>query len=244
MIISPAGHECVYESKRHKPGIRAGAIETIYKRLDALERAVFESQSNADASTKATIERQRILLGDLDEAGDDEGSDSDSPSSPRGDHTVPDDAIQVDQPGPAITGIHHQYDQPGSLHAFNTTDQDEPYPQLPPFPLIETIVTVYFSHVHPWIPMLNQDRFRSRLQSPPHEIQKLDIILHAMFVATCRYLLSDQQDAEASVAYRGWSLLSLRRWVVSMAMDNLSIQGLQALIIIAFDDVCFLSGYP
>lgn len=88
--------------------------------------------------------------------------------------------------------------------------------------------------------MLNQDRFRSRSQFPD-ELQKLEIILHAMSIAVCRYVIPNEGDERNSgphsVSYTGWSPASLRRWVVSTAMDNLSIEGLQALIIIAFDDV-------
>ncbi|KAF4906991.1 hypothetical protein CGCVW01_v012686 [Colletotrichum viniferum] len=38
--------ECVYESKRSKPGMKAGAIENLHRRLDALERTVHQQRAN------------------------------------------------------------------------------------------------------------------------------------------------------------------------------------------------------
>lgn len=32
-LLTVIGHECVYETKRIKPGIKAGAIENIHRRL-------------------------------------------------------------------------------------------------------------------------------------------------------------------------------------------------------------------
>lgn len=246
--LACAGYECVYEAKRHKPGIRAGAIETIYKRLgnnsdqtaprsrqanaslDALERAVFESKQ----SGRQSIGQQILQSGDFEDV-DDGASDSPSPSSPRAEGGM----IQVDLDGSSTQ--HFNYSQqlpPEGNNTFNDlgNEDDEAYPQLPPLESIEAIVTLYFSHVHPWIPMLNQDRFRNRLRYPA-EMQRLDVILHAMYVSVHRYLPENAEEGLPNVSYPAWPISSLRRWVVTTAMDNLSIQGLQALIIIAFDDV-------
>lgn len=150
--------------------------------------------------------------------------------------------IQVDVGGTSNQDF--QYNQPLPLennevfHGLGSEDDDEAYPQLPPPQFIEAIVSLYFSHVHPWIPMLNQDRFRNRLRHPA-EIQRIDVILHAMYVSVHRYLPGSMGESVPSIEYPGWSITSLRRWVVTTAMDNLSIHGLQALIIIAFDDVSF-----
>jgi hypothetical protein len=201
--------------------------------LDALERAVFESQQSSGRPSLA----QQILQPEGDDA-DDGVLDSPSPASPRASSGM----IQVDVGGTSNQGF--QYNQPlppennEVFHGLGSEDDHEVYPQLPPPQFIEAIVTLYFSHVHPWIPMLNQDRFRNRLRYPA-EIQKIDVILHAMYVAVHRYLPGSVGENVPGIEYPGWSITSLRRWVVTTAMDNLSIHGLQALIIVAFDDVSF-----
>lgn len=148
--------------------------------------------------------------------------------------------IQVDVGGTSNQDFQYHQSLPTenneTFHGVGSEDDEEVYPQLPPPQFIEAIVTLYFSHVHPWIPMLNQDRFRSRLRYPA-EIQRIDVILHAMYVSVHRYLPGSMGENAPGLEYPGWSTTSLRRWVVTTAMDNLSVHGLQALIIIAFDDV-------
>lgn len=78
--------------------------------------------------------------------------------------------------------------------------------------------------------MLNQDRFRQRV-SDPMQLPSLEIIVHAIHITVARYLDDgDTMDAE-------WSADRIRRWVTMTAMENLSLESLQALIIIAFYEV-------
>lgn len=105
---------------------------------------------------------------------------------------------------------------------------------LPAPDLLENTVDAYFNKIQPWIPILHETRFRSRMLDPdqrPHLI----VIIHAMVVAAIRFARHEAHglsaaDVEAKVKRS-------RSIVVLNAMDSLSVENLQALIIIAFDDV-------
>lgn len=105
---------------------------------------------------------------------------------------------------------------------------------LPESDLLADIVDTYFERIHPWIPIIHETRFRRRMHHPDQR-ESLVVILHAMVVAAIRFKCSDNstisQEQADSKAKRSRSI------VVLTAMDSLSVENLQALIIIAFDDV-------
>lgn len=99
---------------------------------------------------------------------------------------------------------------------------------------LEPIVAKYFSHIHPWIPMLHQDIFRAQV-AQPSEIPKIELILYAMIFSTARFLRNE--DLEFDIESPTWSSEKTRRWIISKAMDRLCVESLQTLIIMAFTDV-------
>lgn len=105
---------------------------------------------------------------------------------------------------------------------------------LPPPGLLEDIVNVYFTKIQPWIPVLHETRFRARLHDA-EQLPTLVVIIHAMVVAAIR--LSRPQTHGLSSQETETRVQRSRSIVVLNAMDNLSVENLQALIIIAFDDV-------
>lgn len=78
--------------------------------------------------------------------------------------------------------------------------------------------------------MLNQDRFRQRVQDPG-ELPKLEVILQSIAITVSKYLPEEVQFEDA------WPVERTRTWIVMAAMDSNTIEGLQALIILAFNDV-------
>lgn len=103
-------------------------------------------------------------------------------------------------------------------------------PPLPSSRALESYIDTYFTHVHPWIPMLNQDRFRQRIEDPS-ELPKLKVILQALVMIASRYLPHELGLSEI------WGVEKTREWVILRSMESNTLEGLQALIIIAFDDV-------
>lgn len=104
----------------------------------------------------------------------------------------------------------------------------EGVPQLPENEHLEEIVTAYFFHLHPWIPMIHQKRFLQRLADET-ERPALTIILHAMTIAASKFVPGAKMDSSHT--------LRIRKWVVYTAMGGLSLENLQALIILAFNDI-------
>ena len=115
---------------------------------------------------------------------------------------------------------------------ISNEELEEMSEHLPAPPLLDTIISVYFSVVQPWIPILHETRFRRQLNDAEQR-PRLAVILHAMVVATIRFIEDDSITFEEVTRRSNRS----RNIVVLTAMDNLSVENLQALTIIAFDDI-------
>jgi hypothetical protein len=110
-------------------------------------------------------------------------------------------------------------------------------PSLPDPELLDTIISTYFSHVHPFIPMVHKNRLRRRLEKQ-EEKEKLEILLHAMTISTARFI-NDKRLTSITA-----NPTPYRDWVVSTGMQGLSVENLQTLIIIAFTDVSCPTDVP
>ena len=107
-------------------------------------------------------------------------------------------------------------------------------PFLPPPAFLEEIISVYFNYIQPWIPILHETEFRRRVHNKD-ELPSLVVILHAMVVVAARFVDQEKQPGLAGDLDHLCS--RARNAVLLTAMDRLSVENLQALIIIAFDDV-------
>lgn len=101
---------------------------------------------------------------------------------------------------------------------------------------MDAIITVYFRIIQPWIPILHETKFRTNLNDP-ERISSLVVILHAMVVAALRFVT----DSDLSAAEVEQRCRRSRNIVVLNAMDSLTVENLQASIIIVFNDIG--SGY-
>lgn len=108
---------------------------------------------------------------------------------------------------------------------------------LPPPELLENIVTAYFINIQPWIPILHETRFRARVHDPEQRT-RLIIVIHAIIVAAIRFAHPEAHGLSATDVES--QTRTSRSIVVLNAMDSLSVENLQALTIIAFDDVSLL----
>ena len=114
------------------------------------------------------------------------------------------------------------------VRAGDTTKND-----LPPDDLIDSLVEIYFTSIHPWIPILHVRQFREKMAAPV-ERQKLTTIFHAI-VSLCVRFSEDPRlenpDVRARYAKRS------RQTVILQSMESFSVENLQALVICAFDTV-------
>lgn len=98
----------------------------------------------------------------------------------------------------------------------------------------EAILRAYFTHVHAWIPMVHEGRLRRRLADHSGS-QALRVILRAMVLVATRFV--DSQDVMADLIGSEEDELEARDWVVCNATRELSVENIQALIMISFNDV-------
>ncbi|KAH7361319.1 fungal-specific transcription factor domain-containing protein [Pyrenochaeta sp. MPI-SDFR-AT-0127] len=219
------GLDCIYETKRIKPGLKAGAVENIHRRLDDLERRITDQETT-----------------NLDPSRPDGNADKNINGS-TGESAAQNILLLLAQELPKL--IHapksHSIATPASSERSNKRrrlDGDDvgssgilsfdDTPLLPEPQTLEAIVTAYFFHVHPWIPMIHQTRFIQRFRDETEQKQ-LHVILHAMIIAASKFVPGAWAVTHA--------MQRARHWVVYTAMDRMSLESLQALIILAFNDI-------
>lgn len=100
---------------------------------------------------------------------------------------------------------------------------------------MDSIVDTYFATVHHWIPLVHRPRLDSRRQHPTEP--GVGVLLHAIVVASI-HEASKAADFGMSKEAVNKQARRSRQVVMMNAMDELSVENLQALAIIAFDHVC------
>lgn len=114
------------------------------------------------------------------------------------------------------------------------TNDDSWITPLPQYPLLEAVVEAHFQTVHHWIPILHETRFRAKFKDPAQR-QKLTVLLHALLSAGIKYV--DCTAFGMSIQDVTRQIRISRSTVMENAMESLSIENTQALVIIAFDYV-------
>lgn len=234
----------MYETKRNKPGLKPGALENVHRRLGRPATAPYpQSKELTSHFAKDVLERvTQRLDSEARNAGRhaplSEGPETracsvlallarELPKLLEGDSSVP-----ISGPVPVINKKRRRTDQSQSVSGvaggYDSEEDGASSPALPPPHALDMILDAYFVCIHPWIPMIHQTRFRSRL-SEPRERPKLNVVLHAMVLAASKFV----RDQECAVPKPD----RLRSWVVSTAMDCMSVESLQAMVILSFADV-------
>jgi hypothetical protein len=105
---------------------------------------------------------------------------------------------------------------------------------LPDKATLRVILDTYFATVYHWIPFLHQSRLKNQLDHDDKD-PRLHIVLHAIIVAAIRHVphghLKFSPDQVESLAKAS------RQWVMLRALDKLTIENLQALVVLTFDSV-------
>jgi hypothetical protein len=228
---------CVYDERRTKPGLRTGAVDQLYRRVETLENMFLGQEllwqqmwktehpnaslpnSSVEPTTIANLAQRReklkstlldasLFLGQRDEQIDGGGSDASAHPAKR-----------------------RRY-EPTCLPSARMEINDV----LSSTEFMAELVDFYFVNVHPWIPVLHEARFRARVHSPS-EYPRVTCILHAI-VAVCSKFSESEilHDTQAKVNVTEQS----RQKVILESMETFSVENLQALVIIAFDTVSSL----
>ncbi|KAF2621348.1 hypothetical protein BU25DRAFT_482929 [Macroventuria anomochaeta] len=211
------GLDCVYESKRIKPGLKPGAVENLHRRLDELERRIEEKGTSPSRRARDDADNLTASVS----SGGDSAAQSILALLAR---ELP-KLVQQERTEPAATPASSGCKRRRRDDATDAISRANDAPTLPGAGVLEPILTAYFAHVHPWIPMIHQGRFFERLGDETQRDQLL-IILHAMVLAASKLVPGAAMHVCAHT----------RNWVICSAMNSLSLENLQALIILAFND--------
>ncbi|KAI9150592.1 fungal specific transcription factor [Paramyrothecium foliicola] len=245
---------CIYDHKKHKPGLKLGAVGSLSRRVEVLEDAIlnrpqeqgtcnhqqYEASNQGPTASHNVMDILSMLAGELHKLnngtnsavvggteilnGHAVASPTVSPTSSR--HTVerPRKRRRVDSCG------NPNVDLSGTLEQ----DLNDIKTSLPPAALLEDIINTYFDITQPWIPVLHETRFRKRIQEND-ELPQLVVVLHAMVVAALRFV--NNEDHGLSPQGIKQQMQRSRNFVKLAAMESLSVENLQSLIILAFTDI-------
>ncbi|KAE8381913.1 hypothetical protein BDV26DRAFT_278509 [Aspergillus bertholletiae] len=237
---------CVYDDRRLKPGLRAGAVDQLYRRIDTLEN-MFLGQSVLWRQVWEALLPNSAFPGAPEESLNGQETGSGQFASVR--EAMKKSMLQLaetqDTAGPSREAKHNDdggFRSPKRRKVDVVSTPQRPLQKGTDFDILNSdlvhhLVEFYFVNIHHWIPILHVRRFREQIQSDRGR-QKAIHILHAI-VALCSRFSDDTRlgsDAEkAQLAEKS------RQKVILSSMESFSVENLQALVIIAFDTQLQLS---
>lgn len=251
------GTECVYNAKQ-KPGLKPGAVEALTRRVGTTPTS-FESELRLIFI--AFLER--ILL---DEGGNirpryNDFADSDTRHSVNDANTESVRAAELVQQNDAIDGKFRYQQVEDPLQQSSKTSAQEQRPvnplkrkldhaqppywpfdlddvdsshHLPEQPLLCKVVEFFCTSFHHWIPYIHKQRLQNRVREG-FQSAGFDLLLHAMVVTTLRHmdpnvLFLDRDQVKRQVKIS-------RSVVEARSIQDVSVESLQALILVVFDHV-------
>ncbi|KAH8679604.1 fungal-specific transcription factor domain-containing protein [Tricladium varicosporioides] len=231
--------ECVYDDRKVKPGLRTGAVENLTQRVATLEnmflgqgilwQQVFNCLNavQTQTSTNGTSPQDAHVINEetLKECTTRLKSTLSSLPLNLGDTEAP---LSSPLKRRRTSSTVHE-ELPPKPSRVNHDDGKE----LPPDDLIDALVEIYFTNIHPWIPILHVRQFRERMKDPTQR-KKLETIFHAI-VSLCARFSDDPRLASAEMRTQ-YSKKS-RNTVILQSMESFSVENLQALVICAFDTI-------
>ncbi|KAH7114268.1 hypothetical protein B0J11DRAFT_511008 [Dendryphion nanum] len=231
---------CVYEAKQ-KPGLKLGAVEALTRRVAFLEQILLDDSGHIRSQfDHEDVAGERGQGRHVSEQRDSvyERTNSEVQPSPIEPH--PYARTQHSQEGDdGINPRKRKLDQPSLATSLLDLDLLSVTDHLPSQPLLLKIVDHFCGTFHHWIPYLHKGRLRKRVCDNEHNPFH-DLVLHALVAGTLRHLdrnvsfLDDDQIVHQS---------RVSRYIVeTFAMRDVSLESLQALIIIVFDYLN--SGHP
>ncbi|KAJ5414802.1 hypothetical protein N7509_001429 [Penicillium cosmopolitanum] len=226
------GSDCVYEPKRSKPGIKLGAIENLHRRLGMTMKS-------------ASADRLEDFV--LDRLGDDSPGESNRQTQPSADESTASFCLPALAREPqrfSDKSVTRAADRPAkrqrvdnligpSQSSLPHVDRLSVFSFLNPN-TIEDVLQTYFEHVHPWIPLIHETSLRRRLLDTKYRL-KLDVLMRAMILVSGRYIQRHESVSDISLA--NLTTEQARSLIVSTAMDCLSVENLQALVICVLNDI-------
>ncbi|KAK5048259.1 hypothetical protein LTR84_005929 [Exophiala bonariae] len=112
---------------------------------------------------------------------------------------------------------------------------EEKYPTPPSIACLNDLLAVYFTYMQPWLPIVHEAAFRRKISTPEGQ-QQMSLVLHAMVFAALRFVKTEDGQSLDATYVRAETTKS-RNIVRLGAMEELSVENLQALAILAFTEI-------
>ncbi|KFY43782.1 hypothetical protein V495_03777 [Pseudogymnoascus sp. VKM F-4514 (FW-929)] len=248
------GAECIYEA-REKPGLKPGAVENLNRRVDRVEQLLQQLQQQTESAQSSRYApsptwrngnnqkpREASELLQLFEREMKEFkmlNNQQAVASSQGSVQPENESIEVPKRTAAEFSPRHMAKRRRLISEGNISwgelvlSSDSMDKQSSEY-LLDGVLDNYFSQIHPWLPMLHQATLRQRLAEQVYD-EGLELILHAMVAAAVRFAI--RPDTSESLKHTSKLTKRSRDWVLLYAFRSLSVENLQALSILAFDDI-------
>ncbi|OBT74496.1 hypothetical protein VF21_06913 [Pseudogymnoascus sp. 05NY08] len=248
------GAGCVYEA-REKPGLKPGAVENLNRRVDRVEQLLQQLQQHTESAQSSGYApspawrngddhrpreasellqlferemREFKMMNNRRTAASSQGS-----AQPEG-QPVEGSKRSAAEFSPRHQAKRRRMISKGNFNWGELVLCSDSLDKQSSAYLLDGVLDNYFSQVHPWLPMLHENSFRQQLAQQVYD-ENIEAILHAMVVAAVRLVI--RPDTPASIRRTLKLTKRSRDWVLLHAFGSLSVENLQALLIIAFDYV-------
>jgi hypothetical protein len=105
---------------------------------------------------------------------------------------------------------------------------------LPDQPLLEKIAEFFCISFHHWIPYIHKQRLQKRVREGLRDA-RFDLFLHALVAVTLRHMSPDRIFLDKDQIQQ--QVATSRSIVEVQAIQHVSVESLQALILVVFDHV-------
>lgn len=236
---------CIYDDKKLKPGLRAGAVDSLSRRIDTLEN-MFLGQEILWKQMWETLHPESKFPGIVRDTPGGPDSSTEQGSICARQETLRRSLLQV----AAATHGNDAEEMPQAKRqrldapprpTMEREDHDSSAGDVIESELMGQLVEFYFDNFHHWIPILHVRRFRHQIQSAEGRRSAIHI-LHAIVAACIRFVHTPGLPDEGTKARIAEDC---RQKVVLSSMESFSVENLQAQVIVAFDTVrCLLHCCP
>ncbi|VUC30247.1 unnamed protein product [Clonostachys rosea] len=201
-----ANESCVYVDRR-KPGFPRGQRQGLESRIAELEKEL--NVLRQDTTVEDDTQDASVPIGDSGSAPSPHRPVLDRPQTPITDETSLDpEAV----------------DQPVTATSVRTSKIQE---QRPPLEFTSAATSLFFTHVFPWMPILDVRRVYSGLSSPADP----PLLFYALFGVTMYYSFDSRLTSTAIDRYWKYS----KRRIFVEILEEPSFSALEALVVLTLD---------
>lgn len=233
---------CVYDDRRMKPGLRAGAVDQLYRRIETLEN-MFLGQEMLWQQVWQALHPNTSLPEQIKDATDTDLEQRREqlktrllepvPCTERANRQNAHNESMEDVEATTRAAKRRRLNENASSSSNPSIDVDDDLTEILAPEVMDELVDFYYVNIHPWIPVLHVAKFRERMRSPEHR-SRVACILHAIIAVCARFSRSEflqNEDFKTRIAEKS------RQKVILDSTESFSVENLQALVIIAFETV-------